>query len=137
VAVPTTKYSAHVQNLGWTATAKNGATAGTSGQSLRVEGLRLSVSDGVHSGGITWRAQVQNLGWQPWTSAGEIGTSGQSLRLEAFEIKLTGDLANYYSIRYRAHVQNVGWQDWVVDGATAGTTGQSLRVEAVQISLVP
>ncbi|CAN5434208.1 hypothetical protein BH10ACT5_BH10ACT5_10540 [soil metagenome] len=137
VAVPTTSYSAHVQTIGWTSTVKNGATAGTIGQSLRVEALRLAVTDGVHTGGISWRGQVQNIGWQPWTSSGEIGTIGKALRLEAFELKLTGDLANHYTIRYRAHVQNIGWQAWKTDGQTAGTVGQSLRVEAVEITLVP
>jgi uncharacterized protein YjdB len=119
------------------ATVKNGATAGTIGKALRVEALRLAVADGVHAGGITWRGQVQNIGWQSWTSSGQIGTIGQALRLEAFEIKLAGDLANHYTIRYRAHVQNIGWQSWRADGQTAGTVGQSLRVEAVEIVLVP
>lgn len=91
----------------------------------------------MHTGGISWRGQVQNIGWQPWTSSGEIGTIGKALRLEAFELKLTGDLANHYTIRYRAHVQNIGWQAWKTDGQTAGTVGQSLRVEAVEITLVP
>lgn len=118
-------------------TVKNGATAGTVGRSLRVEALRLQVTDGVHSGGISWRGQVQNVGWQPWTSSGMIGTTGQSLRLEAIEIKLTGEMASLYSIRYRAHVQNIGWQGWRTDGQTAGTVGQSLRIEAVEIVLVP
>lgn len=134
---PTTSYSAHVQTIGWTTTVKNGATAGTIGKALRVEALRLTAGDGTHSGGVSWRGQVQNVGWQPWTSAGEIGTTGKGLRLEAFEIKLTGELASLYTVRYRAHVQNIGWQGWKTDGQTAGTVGQSLRVEAVEIVLVP
>ncbi|WCM56363.1 CotH kinase family protein [Microbacterium sp. EF45047] len=130
-------YSAHVQNLGWTPTVEDGATAGTTGQSLRVEALRLSPSSTLYQGGLSWRGHVQNVGWQPWTDAGEIGTQGRALRLEAFEVTLTGELAARFRIEYRAHVQNVGWQPWVSDGQTAGTVGRALRVEAVEFRLVP
>ncbi|MET1156066.1 MAG: hypothetical protein ABWX72_17895, partial [Arthrobacter sp.] len=66
-----------------------------------------------------------------------IGTAGQGLRLEAFEIRLTGEMANHYRIHYRAHVQDLGWQSWVADGGTAGTSGMGKRIEAVQILLAP
>lgn len=131
-------YQAHVATVGWQSSVSDGATAGTTGRSLPMESLRLSVSGDRLSGDILWRGHVQNIGWQPWTtSASLIGTTGRALRLEGFELRLTGDLASQYSIRYRAHVQNVGWQPWVADGGTAGTVGQSLRMEAVAIELVP
>jgi len=118
------------------ATVKDGATTGTVGQGLRLETLRLAIASS-YPGGFSWRGQVQNIGWQAWTSGNQIGTVGQGLRLESFQLKLTGDLAAHYSVQYRAHVQNIGWQGWVSDGQTAGTVGQSLRIEAVQIRLVP
>lgn len=131
-------YQAHVATIGWQSSVSDGATAGTTGRSLPMEALRLSVAGDRLSGDILWRGHVQNIGWQPWTtSASPIGTTGHGLRLEAFELRLTGDLASQYSIRYRAHVQNVGWQPYGIDGATAGTVGQGLRVEAVTIELVP
>ena len=133
---PTVAYRAHVQNVGWQGTKTNGATAGTSGQSLRVEALQIDV--GGVSGGVTYRTHVQNVGWLPWMSNGMAsGTSDMSYRVEALEIKLTGDVAKSYDIWYRAHVQNVGWQNWVKNGATAGTSGKSLRVEAIEILLLP
>lgn len=90
------------------------------------------------SGGIQYRAQVQNIGWQGWVSDGAIaGTVKQSLRLEAIQIELTGQLAQNYSVSYRAQVQNIGWQGSVSDGTTAGTVGQGLRLEALKISLIP
>ena len=64
------------------------------------------------------------------------GTKGKSLRLEGIRIKLTGEIANRYSIEYRTHVQNKGWQDWERDGGMSGTTGQSLRLEGIRIRLV-
>lgn len=133
----TAVYGAHVQNIGWMANVSDGNVAGTTGQSLRVEALRLSVASTGVSGGIQWRGHVQDVGWQAFTSSSTIGTTGRGLRLEAFEIRLTGELANRYAIHYRAHVQDIGWQAWVSDGRTAGTTGLGKRVEAVQILLAP
>ena len=134
----TAVYQAHVATLGWQPSVSDGGTAGTTGRSLPLEALRLSVAGDRLAGDILWRGHVQNIGWQPWTTAtSPIGTTGPGLRLEALELRLSGDLASQYSIRYRAHVQNVGWQPYVVDGATAGTVGQGLRVEAVTIDLVP
>lgn len=131
-------YQAHVATIGWQSSVSDGATAGTTGRSLPMEALRLSVAGDRLSGDILWRGHVQNIGWQPWTtSASPIGTTGSGLRLEAFEARLTGNLSSQFSIRYRAHVQDVGWQPSGIDGATAGTVGQGRRVEAVTIELVP
>ena len=81
---------------------------------------------------------MQNIGWMAWTdSSNFIGTTGRSLQMEALQIRLTGDLADHYSIRYSAHVQDHGWMSAVSDGQTAGTTGQSRRIEAVRVELVP
>lgn len=129
-------YQAHVQNIGWQEVMRNGVTAGTSGRSLRVEALKVSLDNPECSGGIQIRSHVQNIGWQGWVSNGQTsGTTGRSLRIEAVQIRLTGEMANRYDVLYRVHVQNIGWQGWVKNGATAGTTGRSLRVEAIEVKL--
>ena len=56
--------------------------------------------------------------------------------MEAIEIKLTGQIANYYDIYYRVHVQEFGWLDWAKNGESAGTAGYSYRLEAIEIRLV-
>ena len=147
-AEPVVTYSAHVQRVGWmndivasnsTATAK---IAGTSGQSLRVEALKINVAnaEGVD---IKYRAHVQRVGWQDWVSAGEIaGTNGQHLRVEGIEIYADGLKELGYALKYRAHVQRLGWTDWIYAADTmssdeptvfAGSSGLSLRVEAIEI----
>lgn len=130
-------YRGHVQNIGWQSYENGPATAGTSGQALRVEALQIYLNSGRYSGGIQYQAHVQNIGWQSWKGNGAIaGTSGRGLRVEALKVQLTGDIANYYDIAYRAHVQNIGWQPWTVDGNIAGTAGRALRVEALQLKLM-
>ena len=137
VSIPNVNYSTHVQNIGWQATIRNGAMAGTTGRSLRLEGIRIDVSDTALSGGIEYRTHVQNIGWQGFVSNGAVaGTTGRSLRLEAIEIRLTGQLANIFDVYYRVHVQNLGWLDWARNGQSAGSAGKSLRLEAIEIRLV-
>lgn len=128
-------YQAHVQNVSWQSAVADGELAGTTGQSLRLEALKLQLTNAPGEAGIKYEAHVQNIGWQNMMSNGqEAGTTGQSLRLEA--LKITLENLPGYSLEYRVHVQNIGWMPWVTDGEIAGTTGQSLRLEAVEIRLV-
>ena len=132
-------YNTHVQNDGWKGYVSTGQVSGTSGRSLRLEGIHIKLTGmGNNTGSVNYQVHVQNDGWQKAVSDGAMsGTSGRSLRLEGIKIWLSGDIANHYDILYRTHVQNIGWQDWVKNGALAGTTGRSLRLEAIQIALSP
>lgn len=132
------RYRVHVQNIGDQGMRSGGATAGTTGRSLRLENIRISVpGNAAVKGGVQYRTHVQNIGWQNWVSDGaEGGTHGRSLRMEAISIKLTGDLAKYYDVYYRVHAQNFGWLGWAKNGQDAGTAGFSYRLEALQVKLV-
>ena len=135
-------YRAHVQDIGWqnsvTSNGTNVETAGTTGRSLRMEGIKIDLKNSDGSSAVQYRANVQDQGWQGWHNSGELaGTTGQSLRMEALEIVLTGDYAKSYDVVYRVHCQDIGWTDWVKNGQTAGTPGKGLRMEAVEIKLVP
>ena len=130
-------YRTHVQNIGWQRYVKNDTIAGTTGLSLRVEGIYVKISDTEYSGDIEYSMHVQNIGWQRYVKNDEMsGTTGLSLRAEAIKIRLTGELAEHYSIFYSVHVQNIGWMPYVKDDAIAGTTGLSLRLEGIKIKLV-
>ena len=131
-------YKTHVENYGWIANVRDGQTGGTSGQSLRLEGIKIRVVNAPVSGGVTYRTHVQNYGWLDWVSDGALsGTTGEALRLEALQVKLTGELANQYDVYYRVHIQNYGWLDWAKNGAMAGSSGLAMRLEAVEIKYVP
>lgn len=132
------QYRAHVQTYGWRGWVSDGETAGTTGQSKRVEALQIRISNEQMSGSVQYRAHVQTYGWQRWVSDGETaGTTGQSKRVEAVSIRLTGQLSENYDVWYRAHVQTYGWLGWTKNGNNAGTTGLSKRVESLQIVLAP
>ena len=133
------KYNTHVQNIGWQTSVYDGKMAGTTGQSLRLEGINISLSNPEYSGSIQYRTHIQNIGWEKkFVSNGQTsGTVGQSKRLEAIEIKLTGEMAKHYDVYYRVHSQNIGWMDWAKNGQSAGTAGYSYRLEGIEIVLVP
>ena len=131
-------YQAHVQTYGWLDTVSENEIAGTTGKFKRMEALKLFLNNKEYEGSITYQAHVQTYGWQNWVNEGEIaGTTGLFKRMEAIKIKLTGEIAEHYTIYYRAHVQTYGWLDWVNEGEIAGTTGLFKRMEAIQIKLVP
>ncbi len=135
---PAVSYRTHVQKEGWQSSVGDGATSGTTGKGLRLEGIEINLGDLGYEGGIEYATHIQSIGWQDWKSNGEMsGTEGRALRLEAIKIRLTGDLANYYDVYYRVHAQKFGWLGWTMNGRPSGTSGYAYRLEAIQIKLVP
>ena len=135
---PSVNYSTHVQDIGWQGYVKDGSTAGTTGQSKRLEAIRIKLSNNTsYNGTIQYQTHIQDIGWQGWKTNDEMsGTSGQSKRLEAIRIKLTDELAENYDIYYRVHAQEFGWLDWAKNGEESGTAGYSYRLEGIEIKLV-
>ena len=132
------QYEAHVSNIGWMSSKRDGSTAGTTGQSKAVEDLKVSILNPEEDGSVQIDAHVSGIGWQGWDtpSASEGGTTGQGRAVEAVRLRLTGSLAKDYDVYYRVHASNIGWMSWAKDGEEAGTTGFGRSVEAVQIRLV-
>lgn len=85
----------HVQNRGDLGPFAMGTEAGTSGQGLRLESIRL-VLNNMPGYRLLYNVQVQNRGWlkdvnnpDTWFKNGETaGTSGEGLRLEGLRIKI-------------------------------------------------
>ena len=144
---PSVNYSTHVQDIGWQGYVKDGSTAGTTGQSKRLEAIRIKLTDELAENyDIYYRVHAQEFGWLGWAKNGEsAGTAGYSYRLEAIEVKLvekggkapgsTQDAYRQRYVSYQTHVQDIGWQGIKYDGDVAGTSGQSKRLEAINISL--
>ena len=134
---------AHIQNIGNVDAVidSNGIlTIGSAGSGKRLEQITIFFENNTpYSGTLQYRVHVQDIGWMDWTDAGQkCGTEGMSKRIEAIEIRLTGELADYYSVEYCVSIQDYGdLLGWVHDGALAGTTGESKRIEELKIRIVP
>ncbi|WP_303867637.1 leucine-rich repeat protein [Acetobacterium wieringae] len=112
------RYNVHVQNRGWlydendpTDWPRDGAYAGTRGESLRIEAVKIVLTDSagkpVPGYSVEYRGHVQNVGDQPqaadcWLADGaQLGTVGSSLRLEALLVKVVknnADLTAYNAL---------------------------------------
>ncbi len=112
------RYNVHVQNKGWLYDEndpmdwpKDGAYAGTRGESLRIEAVKIVLTDSagkpVPGYSVLYRGHVQNVGDQPqatdsWLADGDqLGTVGSSLRLEALLVKVvknSADLSAYTAL---------------------------------------
>ena len=132
------KYSTHVQKIGWQADCNDGVAAGTTGKSLRIEAIKISLDNSTsYSGNIIYSTHVQDIGWQQEKNSGEIsGTTGKALRVEAIKIKLTGDIADHYDVYYRTHIAKIGWMPWTKNGNISGSVGLSLQMEAIEIKVL-
>ena len=137
VILPSVTCQVHMQSYGWMEQV-TGKAAGVTGESKRMEALKLLLSDSGLDGAIQYRAHVQSYGWMDWASDGDMaGTTGEAKRMEAVQIRLTDGLSNAFDVYYRVHVQNYGWLGWAKNGEKAGTEGRSLRMEAMEIQVVP
>jgi uncharacterized protein YjdB len=138
---PNLSYQTHVQNVGWQNLVNIGEMSGTSGQSLRLEGIKINLDNAGYGLGISYQTHIQNIGWEEgssgWKTSGQMsGTEGLSYRLEAIQIKLTGADADLFDIYYQVHAQNVGWMGWAKNGESSGTAGYSYRLESIRIAIV-
>lgn len=131
------EYCTHVQTYGWQNYVRDGQMSGTSGESKRLEGIRIRLTDQAYGGSVQYRTHVQTYGWQDYVQNGAMsGTEGQAKRLEAIQIRLTGAMASYYDIYYRVHCQTFGWMGWAKNNEPAGTAGYAKRLEGIEICLV-
>lgn len=124
----TISYEVHVQNIGWQAPKENGQLAGTTGEALRIEAIKINSSVP-----IKYRVHMQDIGWGEWVPSGVVaGTVGESRRIEAIEIVTSGAY-----LKAQAHIQDEGWQEPVVGNMMKiGTEGKSLRLEALKLEFI-
>lgn len=139
-STPDIQVQAHVQDKGWLSVVKGGNTAGTVGEGLRLEDLKLKLTN-APSSGIKISTHQADVGWVSYKAASndkwvESGTTGQNKAIQGFKLQLTGSLASQYDVYYRSHVAHVGWLGWAKNGEVSGSTGIGLQAEAVQIKLV-
>ena len=128
---------AHIQDVG-DRTFSEGAVAGTTGQSRRLEGFHINLDSPIPGLSMEYMAHVQDIGDTSWVREGQyVGTKGQSRRIEGFAIRLTGSQASKYDVFYQAHIEGIGNTARVGNGQFSGTRGQSKRVEAISVWVQP
>lgn len=122
------RYRAHLADIGWQDWKFNGQTAGTTGESRRLEAIQIIAPFDIEA-----MAHIEDYGWVDYGKIDKqtiIGTTNESKRLECLKLK-----GNF---KYRVHIQETGWTAWTnADGiCTLGTVGQSLRIEAIEMVML-
>ena len=122
------KYEVHVQNIGWQTCRENGELAGTTGQGLRIEAIKIYADIP-----IKYRVHMEGKGWGEYVSNGCLaGTIGESRRIEAIEIESSSK-----PIKAQAHIENIGDQETIKGtNIKIGTEGQDLRLEALRLEFI-
>ena len=131
------QYQVHIQNSGWKEKVNEGETAGSTGESKRLEAIKIWLNDNLGNSAISYRVHCAYKGWLPWCKSGEMsGTTGEERQIEAVEIKLDDKYQALYDIYYRIHLKQLGWLGWSKNGELSGSTGCDIRGEAIQIKVV-
>lgn len=131
------EYEVYIEGKGWSKTSRNGFLAGTTGLGLRLEKVRIRLTNtedkDIH---VAYKLHVQDIGWTEYVYDGaECGQFGK--RIEGIQINLTGSYADNVDVNFRSHVQNEGTMNWASDGELSGTEGGELRLEAFAAIVVP
>ena len=136
-AGPSFEISTHIQNIGWRNETGFHTFFGTEGRGLRLEALKLKLSDYMPSGSVELKGFIQGKGWNSADSKlGFFGTVGQSKRIEEITISLSGDVGLEYDIYYRVHVSNIGWLGWAKNGEKAGSALFRNAIEGLEVKVV-
>ena len=125
------KYQAHVEGLGWLDPVHDGQAAGTTGNGLRMEAIRILDLAGLK---IKAKAHIQGIGTVDYgyiTTDTVIGTTGQSKRLEALILEVEG-LPSGKKFYLQLHFDKDGWAQKVA-GGSAGSFGLSKEVQAIKM----
>lgn len=126
--MPDISYEVHVQNIGWQEQKENGELAGTEGQSLRIEAIKIHADIPIQ-----YRVHIQDKGWTEFvTNSCEAGTTGESKRIEAIEI-----ISSKNPIRATAHIEGIGNVYYEENThLIIGTEGRALRLEALRLQFI-
>jgi len=139
-------YRAHVANLGWLDSVRDGQVAGTVGNAYAMEAFKIKPPEGME---LNVKAHIANVGWKTYKGikAGQnsgtgsspndpiIGTTGKKQGIEAFEIDIVKNPKNF-KVQYKCHISGFGWTGWIDAGYACGTVGINHSIEAIQIKAV-
>lgn len=132
----TLRYSAHVSNIGWMNSVKQGETAGTVGQTRSMEALRIDTQSSVlGSLGIKCTYVSRGIGWTNGAND-TCGTTGEGRPLRAIRLAVSDELKSKYTISYRVHLARVGWLGWQQENTIAGFPDDAATnhpIEAIMI----
>ena len=129
---PTISYSANSQYVGWLEQVTEPNTAGTTGRSLDLYQIKISLANAVKSAKLSAKVYSDGkwLTYDKITADTEIGNADKALQIVNFNLSNQAG----YRLQYRVHSADIGWQPWVNQGEDAGISGKN--IQAIDFKLV-
>lgn len=118
-------YQVHARKVGWLPWKCDGQMAGSTGQSRRLEALKIKFAEKLDV-----LVHMRGIGDKLFENVDEntvIGTVGEGRRIEALKLICASKLA------YRVHQKSYGWSKWGFSGDLVGVPGEYKQIEAIEI----
>ncbi|PJN80289.1 hypothetical protein CWE04_08965 [Thomasclavelia cocleata] len=129
---PTILYSANSQNIGWLEQVTEPNTAGTTGRSLDLYQIKISLKNVAKSVKLSGKVYSDGkwLTYNEIITTTEIGNGNKALQIVNFNLSNQAG----YRLQYRVHSADIGWQAWVNQGENAGVSGKN--IQAIDFKLI-
>lgn len=59
---PKLEYSTHIQDYGWQGSKYDGEISGTTGESKRLEAIKINIKNAKYAGSIKYQTHIQDIG---------------------------------------------------------------------------
>lgn len=126
------KYQSHIQNVGWVGFRKNGEKSGSTGNSLRLEAIKILLENAPSNYSIEYETNLKGIGWSGWKKDGELsGTTGISKEVNGIRVKLVSDNPN---VNYSVYTENA-WQQVSDEGLESGNSGTMDGISGIYFKL--
>ncbi|MBQ7835881.1 MAG: CotH kinase family protein [Clostridia bacterium] len=129
---PFLTYNVYDNSTGWQTGFGGGSMTFTVDNAITA--LKINLVDNQFDGGIEY-AYAKSGAISKYVSGGEELKTPSNGRFSGICVKLTGNLANYFSVEYRV-CNYSGWSRWVSDDDLAGSISSSDYIRRIQIRLV-
>jgi len=129
------RYGVELRQQGWGGWASNGATAGNTTGTRRIERFRAEGVSTPQAMDLRYQIRQYNEGWSPVRENGQ-GAGVDGRKLQILKMWLFNQPTGW-GIRYRLDRPTWGWTNWKHDGEAAGGTPLSSRKRGVEVQLVP
>ncbi len=127
---PTLMYQTHDEFSGWQAAYSGGSMTYLS---ENLTGVSMTLENNDFDGSIEY-AVSKRTDISDYMSAGETARISESDRINGLYVRLTGNLAEHFSVEYRVQ-RNGTWSAWKRDGERAGSSSGAY-IERIQVRLV-
>ncbi len=129
--MPTLMFTTYA-NKKWRETLSGGSMSFDNGS---VTGFYATLEDGKIDGGVEYSIVYQR-NYSDYAADGVVLGGSADTPFNGISMRLTGNVANYYSVQYRVMI-NGRWSGWAQDGNYAGrTSGSSNLISRVQARLI-